>query len=57
MAGSGKSDQCKARAQEIRSIANDLPTSNIKQLLLSLAVDYDRLASLLDSPDKGPVDN
>ena len=46
-----KARRYRARAEGLRSIAEDLPSGNAQRIILSLAVEYDRLAGLLDESD------
>ena len=39
------------RAEELRTIAVDMADSNSKKIILSIAVEYDRMAKALIDPD------
>jgi hypothetical protein len=43
-----KARRYRERAQGLRSIAEDMPPGNAQRIILSLAVEYERLARLLD---------
>jgi hypothetical protein len=52
MAGEGaKAKRYRERAEGLRAIAEDMPTGNVRRLILSIALEYERLAGLLDSAD------
>jgi len=46
-----KAKRYRERAEGLRSIAQDLPSDNVQRIILSLAVEYERLARLLDGGD------
>ena len=39
------------RAEELRTIAEDMVDNNSKKIILSIAVEYDRMARALAEPD------
>ena len=46
-----KAKRYRERAEELRKIANGLVTGNMQRMILGLALEYDRLAGLLDESD------
>jgi len=50
-----KARRYRERAEGLRSIAKDLPSGNAQRIILSLAVEYERLACLLD--ERGGIDD
>jgi len=48
-----KAMRYRQRANGLRAIAADLPVSNMQRLLLGIALEYDRLAGLLE--EAGPA--
>ena len=51
-----KAKRYRHRAEELRKIANGLVTGNTQRMILGLALEYDRLAGLLDESDARVVD-
>ena len=47
----GKARRYRERAEELRKIANGLVTGNVQRMILGLALEYERLARLLDEAD------
>lgn len=43
-----KAKRYRERAEGLRNIAKDLPAGNAQRIILSLAVEYERLARLLE---------
>ena len=50
-----KAGRYRQRADGLRAIAADLPNGNMQRLILGIALEYDRLAQLLQ--DAGPADD
>jgi hypothetical protein len=50
-----KAKRYRERAQGLRGIAADLPSGNTQRLILGIALEYDRLAGLLEQAD--PADD
>ncbi len=50
-ADAAKAKRYRERAEELRMIANGLVTGNMQRMILGLALEYDRLAGLLDESD------
>jgi hypothetical protein len=46
-----KAKRYRVRAGELRKIADGLVTGNTQRMILGLALEYDRLAGLLDESD------
>jgi hypothetical protein len=46
-----KAKRYRERAEGLRAIAEDMPTGNVRRLILSIALEYERLAGLLEKAD------
>ena len=49
MGGNAKAERYRERADGLRAIAADIPTSNTQRMLLGIALEYERLAGLLET--------
>jgi len=49
MGGNAKAERYRERADGLRAIAADTPTSNTQRMLLGIALEYERLAGLLET--------
>jgi hypothetical protein len=50
-----KSKRYRERAESLRAIAADMPAGNVQRLILGIAIEYERLARLLEHAD--PADD
>ena len=47
----GKAERYRQRAEALRKIAQDIPVGNTQRMILGIALEYERLARLIEESD------